>query len=80
MEMNRQTAYYNNIWCPSRYLYSSTVNGKECCFEIEELSEEERGILDDRLDSSEEQDATGYPIADATDIDPTTTYGLIFNR
>jgi hypothetical protein len=65
---------------PWRWLVCATVNGKQCCFEIEELTGEECGILGDRLDASEAQDTYGYAIADASDIDPTTTYGLIFNR
>ena len=65
---------------PWRWLVCADVNGKQCCFEIEDLTEEERGILGDRLDASKAQDTYGYAITDASDVDPTTTYGLIFNR
>ena len=64
---------------PWKCLVCADVNGRQCCFEIEELTDEEREILGDRLDSYVEQSADDTPKADASDIDPVTTYGLIFN-
>ncbi len=64
---------------PWKWLVCADVNGRQCCFEIEELNDEEREILGDRLDSYVEQSADDAPKADASDIDPVTTYGLIFN-
>ena len=75
-ELSNGNIYMDFTW---RWLIRATVDGKQYCFEIEDLTDEELGILGDRLDSSTQQNENGYPAIDASDVDPTTTYGIIFS-
>lgn len=75
-ELSDGTIYIDFTW---RWLIRATVDGKLCCFEIEDLTDEQRDILGDRLDSYQGQSADETPKADASDINPTTTYGIIFS-
>jgi hypothetical protein len=75
-ELSDGTIYMRLPW---RWLVCATVEGKQCCFEIEDLTDEQADILGERLESYVGQSEDETPKADASDVDPKTTYGIIFS-
>lgn len=63
-----------NFW---RWIICANVNGKVYSFEFEDLTDEEIDILEARMEK-DKTDSYELGKADASDIDPTATYGLCF--
>ena len=68
--------YMKNGW---RWLICAAVDGKQCYFETEDLTGEQYDILSERLGSYQGQSIDEEPKDYAADIDPATTYGIIFS-